>query len=432
MVRDFLRTLFYLLPESLQERILRAQLIKRILRVVLLRRLWMRRLKANLLPSKSLKRYLFDDTVYWIDPQKIVYATREFDIHEYKGKVIGGDWDRLEIKFNELDVYSSYEERASKGTSWERLPYYKRVLDEIEKGIPKWGCKNRQDLDKRCQMLDEIFEDIKQSGYKSQVSLGKEKGKNSLLDSEDEITVNIGRDGDLLFNGGRHRLTFAKIAGIKKIPVKITVRHIEWEAFKKEIEMYAQRHNGKVYAPLTHVDLQTIPTHYTDERFEMIRSNVGKGNSTLLDIGAHWSYFCHKFEEEGFHCFAVENDEENLYFLRKLRRAENKKFAVIPESIFALSQKEPLKYDIVLALAIFHHFLKEESSFQKLKLLLKSLDVNEMYFEPHLSNEPQMKGAFVNFSPEEFADFIVGNSCLSNHKLIGKCEDGRLIYKLWR
>lgn len=378
------------------------------------------------------KRYLSDHKVYWIDPHEIVYATpgKAFDIFEYKGRVIGGNWDRLIHRFDELSIYISYKERLSKGTSWKELPYYQDILDLIAMRIPVWGCKSREDLDRRCLLLDKLFEDIKQNGYKTQAVLQKEK--HTILDLEDEITVNIGRHGDLLFCNGRHRLTIAKIAGMKEIPVKITVRHIEWEAFKREIERYAQRNNGKVYAPLTHMDLQSIPTHYTNRRFEIIRSNIGQGYMTLLDIGAHWGYFCHKFEEEGFQCFALEVDVENIYFLRKLRRAKNKKFTVIPESVFGLSQKGPLKHDVVLALAIFHHFLKAESTFQELKRLLETLDVNEMYFEPHLYDDPQMRGAFLNFPPEEFVGFILSNSCFNNYKLLGKCEDGRPLYKLWR
>jgi len=356
----------------------------------------------------------------------------EVDVYKCRGRVDGGDWDSLERKFNELDFYRSYEERALNGTSWEQLPYYQRVLSQIEDGDEKWGCKSKQDLDGRCRRLDRIFNDIKQNGYKSRTLLMKELGKDSLLDGEDEIAVNIGRHGDLIFNNGRHRLTFAKLAGVEKVPVTITIRHSEWEEFVKEVEAYIQKNNGRVYAPLTHIGLQTITVHHSHERFEMIRRSVGEGNSTLLDIGARWGYFCHRFEEHGFHCTAVEIDPENLYFLKKLRRADNKEFEVIPESIFTLRNMEPLKYDVVLALDVFHHFLQEEASFKELKQLLGSLDMNELYFEPHLYDEPQMDGTFVNFSPEEFVDFILENSCLDSYELIGKSEEGMPIYKLWR
>jgi 2-polyprenyl-3-methyl-5-hydroxy-6-metoxy-1,4-benzoquinol methylase len=356
----------------------------------------------------------------------------EFNVYEYQGRVLDGDWDGLTRKFSELDFYRSYEERAFKGTAWELLPYYRRVLAQIESGIHKWGCRNKQELDKRCAMLDRIFNDMKQNGYKSREMLRKEHGKNSLFDETDEITVNIGRHGDLIFNNGRHRLTFAKILGIEKVPVTITVRHSLWEVFKKEIEMHTRNHYDRVYAPLTHIDLQKFSVHYSPKRFEMIKSNIGEKNNTLLDIGASWGYFCHKFEENGFQCTAVENSLESIYFLNKLKRAENRVFKVIPESIFAFSKRGPIKYDIVLALAIFHHFLKESAPFEEFKGLLNNLDMNEMYFEPHVYTEAQMASAFVNFTNEEFVNFILENSCLKNSKLIGHCEEGRVIYKLWR
>jgi hypothetical protein len=151
-----------------------------------------------------------------------------------------------------------------------------------------------------------------------------------------------------------------------------------------------------------------------------------------LDIGTHWGYFCHRFEEEGYKCFAVEQDGEHLYFMRKLRRAENREFAIISESILSFGEKTLLQYDVVLALAIFHHFLKEGRSFEKLKMLLGNLNANEMFFEPHLPSDPQMAGAFVNFAPEQFVQFILENSRLTEYKLIGRCEGGRPLYKLWR
>lgn len=433
MQRKWLITLFKLLPEGLQEKILRVGICKGIVRVVVHRRFWIRRKNSRLQTPESNKRYLREDMVYWVDPKKIVYATNKgFNIYEYTGTVIGGSWDKLERKFNEIDFYISYERRAIEGRDWEELPYYRRVLSQIDAGTPMWECHSKKELDKRCKRLDKIFKSIKRNGYRSQLYLGKGQGKDRLLDVRNEVTVNIGRYGDLLFNNGRHRLTFAKLCGIENIPIEITVRHIEWAAFKKEIELYAEKHNGRVYAPLTHIDLRSIPSHYSDERFEIIKSNMGKRSSTLLDIGAHWGYFCHKFEEEGFHCTAVEYGKESLYFLRKLKRAENSMFTVASTSVFNLVRGDRLKYDVVLALAVFHHFLKEESAFGKLKLLLNALHVNEMYFEPNLQSEPQMRGAFMNFSPEEFVDFILNNSCLNEQKLIGKCEDGRPIYRLWK
>jgi hypothetical protein len=41
-------------------------------------------------------------------------------------KVVGGDWDRLEIEFDECDFFRSCKEIVSAGTEWEQL--HQRLL----------------------------------------------------------------------------------------------------------------------------------------------------------------------------------------------------------------------------------------------------------------------------------------------------------------
>lgn len=204
--------------------------------------------------------------------------------------------------------------------------------------------------------------------------------------------------------------------------------------FKNQIYDYAQRkksRNGKIYAPITHVDLHSVPSLYGHKRLDLIKENLtGPYNGTVLDIGSHWGYFSHKLEDLGFDCFAVENDPENLYFLKKLQKAEDRNFAVFDKSIFSLDTSTK-KYDIVLALAVFHHFTKEEKTYEQLVRFLRNLQMREMYFKPPDPEEPQMQSAFRNYSCEEFVQFIIKNSCLNNYKPVGTAEDGRKLYKLW-
>ncbi len=91
------------------------------------------------MPAISTGDYVSDDTLYQVGPQRIVYSTNipvylesggaprsmrdkvTFDIWEYKGNVVGGDWDRLEIEFDECDFFRSCTEIVSAGTEWEQL-----------------------------------------------------------------------------------------------------------------------------------------------------------------------------------------------------------------------------------------------------------------------------------------------------------------------
>ena len=410
--------------------------LKKILKKVLPKHIiqWLNRRKENVqyrswrilwsiqeqtMPQKYCHDPYETNKYYWVNPKKIRYRTsKEFHYFRDHNRVVGGIWDIPLLFFEDNDFLQAYSQRAKKGEQWSDTQYYRLYLAEILAGKVKWGCRNKEEWDKRCAMLDSIYQEIKSNGYHPQKI-------------EDYISVNIGRDGQLIFNNGRHRLTFCKLLEVSEIPVRITVRHAKWVMFKNQILEYTKSRGGKVYAPLTHIDLQSIPSVYGHKRYELIQKNISAiHKGTVLDIGSHWGFFCHKFEESGFDCLAVENDPKNLYFLEKLKRAEERNFSVFNKSIFSLDLDNE-KYDIVLALAVFHHFTKEENTYNQLIHFLKNLHVGEMYFEPPDPEEPQMQNAFRNLNSREFVKFIIKNSCLSYFKQIGFAEDGRELYKIW-
>lgn len=90
----------------------------------------------------------------------------------------------------------------------------------------------------------------------------------------------------------------------------------------------------------------------------------------------------------------------------------------------------PKKYDVIIALSIFHHFIKEEKIFKKFIEFLKTLKGKELFFEPHNPDEPQMREAYMNFDNDEFAEFIIQNSSFATIERIGFSEYGRPIYKI--
>ncbi len=372
------------------------------------------------------------DKTYWLNPQVIRYSSlREFDIYKYKGKTIGGNWDRLEKKFEQLDIYVALKEVLINRKKWDETVFYRRILNRIKKNEFLWGCKNKSELDQRCKSLELLYQKIKDEGYKSQCELMLRHNYDPLR-IEDEITVSIGRLGDLLFSNCAHRLSIAKLLSIRKIPIKIAVRHPQWLDFRKKVLLHAKHHGGKIYQPITYLDLcDVLSFHKSEDRFKLIKDSLSVRRGKLLDIGANWGYFCHKFEEEKFDCYAVENNRENLYFLKKLKRAENRNFKIIRKSILEWDGVKNLYFDVVLALNIFHHFLKKKDLHHKFINFLQKLRLKEMFFEAHLPNEPQMERAYKNYSDEEFIKFIIQNSNLRNAQFIGEAKDGRKIYKLY-
>ena len=113
-----------------------------------------------------------------------------------------------------------------------------------------------------------------------------------------------------------------------------------------------------------------------------------------------------------------------------MRKAQNRRFEIIKASI--LDYKTGTHFSVVLALNIFHHFLKQKETYHKLIEFLRSLKTDIIFFEPHLTNEQQMRGAYKNYNDSEFVEFILEHSMLKDSKFIGKDEDGRSVYMLHR
>ena len=82
--------------------------------------------------------------------------------------------------------------------------------------------------------MDEVFEDIKESGYKTQKELiiedGYDRGYRSCM--ANEISIDVARDGELLYVDGQHRLAIAKILDLDSIPVVFHVRHKCWMEYR--------------------------------------------------------------------------------------------------------------------------------------------------------------------------------------------------------
>jgi len=378
--------------------------------------------------GKSQKESRFPglDKIYFNPSRVKDYIIRDYDKWKDRGKILDGDWDQNRGLFEEIDVFLAFQSRFFGNKSWQETPFYQRVLNQLSSGEVKWGCRTQEDFDKRCEALDQLFHNIKENGYQSQEDLPDRK--DTPLQLYDEVSVCIDRDGQLIFEDGRHRLSIAKLLKLEEIPFQVSVIHKDWHDFRTDIIAYANRNDGYVYAPLLHPHLENIPSVHSHQRFEIFKPHLSEKRGKLLDIGAHWGYFCHQFENEGFECYAGEMDEAHLYFMKKLRKAENKQFNIIDKSIF--DYHDHTDFDIVLALNIFHHFLKNETDFNHLLNLLDRLDMNMMFFEPHLASEPQMKDAYANYKPDEFAAFIIENSCLNHIEMIGEAEDSRRIYKL--
>lgn len=415
--------------------------------------IWKSKLKL-----KSLWLSINLEKIYWVSPRKICYALgqNKFPVskNKYKGKMSneeGGLTGNI-VKFEEKDIYQSFYYHFIEGKEWEETDFYKRVINEIKDGKCKWGCSSVSEYNRRCKNLDRLYYDIKKNGIKIQKMLWETTllKENRIKEIENEIRVLIGPEGELIhYYTGQHRLAMVKILNLDRVPIQILFRHKKWMEFRKELFTHIRREmNGKAYQPLLHPDLNDVPSLWDDKRFEIIKQNLTIKSGTLIDIGAHWGYFCHKFEEIGFHCTAMEDSPKNLYFLRKLKRADNANFKIINKSVFDYKDherdKNELNFDIALALNIFNQSMEIEKKdlYFKFVKLFRKLKAKEMYLQlpEELGGMQQVQAKDKhrninrdrsrNYSSQEIIDFIMENSNFINVERIG--EDRNCgIYKLY-
>jgi glycosyltransferase involved in cell wall biosynthesis len=138
-----------------------------------------------------------------------------------QGVVLGGDWDRYSEKLKISSTTIAFWQRFKNNRRWKDTAYYDCFLKSIyvsRKKVVK-GAKNWDEFRQRWLVdKEKLYWDIKNNGYKRQVQI---KGGRV----ENEVEVGVSRQGEVLLIDGIHRLSIAKMLGIKEIPVIVKVWH---------------------------------------------------------------------------------------------------------------------------------------------------------------------------------------------------------------
>jgi len=162
----------------------------------------------------------------------------------------GGDWDinerdeqlyydnDFEQVFDELTVidlenyvfYRSVREHVRNDVPWEETEFYQWITDNL--GLVPY-YENEELIQRRLKGLDELCASIREDGYRTQRELQNDgsapfSARTDPCPEYHEVIINIGRDGQFLFEEGRHRFCVAKALGLE-IPVRIFVRHKQWQ-----------------------------------------------------------------------------------------------------------------------------------------------------------------------------------------------------------
>lgn len=353
-----------------------------------------------------------------IQPARVQFARTGEKAAAKDGTLLNGDWDLERQPLDELPAALAFQQRFVHLLPWEQTGYAWEALERTAEGqrlLRDYG--SREAWQGHLNEIDSLYQEMQAAGSRA----------------AGEADVLIGRNGEIIAGGdiaggGAERILLARLLQIPEMRTRVTARHPGWMKFRKEIWSYARDVGGKIYHPITHPDLCDIPSSHTDLRWQFIEPNIPLQSGLLLDIGANFGFFDHKLEDKGFHCTAVELRPRNIYFLERLKTAEGRQFEIFKGSIFDFHSDA--EFDIVLALNIFHHFLRVQDRYEQLAEFLQRTHMRYMFLETHNPNEPHMLDTYRNYGPDEYVKFVLANSCLEQSKFLHETEGGRQLYLL--
>ena len=178
--------------------------------------------------------------ILYVDPSDIIFKT--LDRFRHRGWVVSGDWDRQLSRIDDSVVYLCLRRRFIDGESWKESGYVDYAKKQIQSNAIAWGLSSEEQIKDRCVHLDNLWKSISNGGYKTQQELIKENFEDVFSKNVDEIHprlneigIDIGRDGKLLWNRvGYHRLILAKLIDVDQIPVLVYRRHREWQDVRED------------------------------------------------------------------------------------------------------------------------------------------------------------------------------------------------------
>jgi hypothetical protein len=351
------------------------------------------------------------------------YTGDKIDKTVQMGRIVSGDWDREIAEFESLDVWIAFHEHFAAGKPWSETAFYRRMLKLIESGVSRWDCHTRADLDNRYRQVDKLYKVIEAGGYRSQVQLPVTE--RVYLESVDEITVSISRDGEFLFEDGRHRFSIAKILSLPALPVQVVWRHRDWFAFRESIRRYIEN-NGPLDTPLPHPDLADL-SRVDAAVMAPVINDLKSIRGPVLDLGAQLGGNSHLFEETGFQCTAADLSAEALRIAKKLKSIENRNFAIVTDPFSCPLPCE--SYESVLALDAFRRYNNSQAERDRFVALLNKTNLNILYLYAPQSREQDVAENILSTS--DFFQFIVANTPLNNTHILTDSAD-KILYKLHR
>jgi hypothetical protein len=156
----------------------------------------------------------------WIDPGRVRYALGGVPVRS--AQVIG-EWPPAKLVPFEEHVHVGFAlAHWRDGVRWEDTGAYDYMLKQISIRGRQDGCFDLDDVVRRYERLDDLYDTVGREGRLRTRSDLDPKARNE----DGGILVHIGPGGEpAIGDSGKHRLTIAKLHGLKTVPARIGYVH---------------------------------------------------------------------------------------------------------------------------------------------------------------------------------------------------------------
>lgn len=176
--------------------------------------------------------------IRYVDPASIERSILEYaPRHPQYGRVVAGSWDQRYNEVEDLPVYRAIESHFVEGVPWDDTGLLDCFIDQLDRFGNAWGYTTSAGFAARCAELERLYESLRARGYRRQDELEGEDWPRSPVPRFDEINVDIGHDGTVIWRAyGQHRLAMAKVLGIDEVPVIVQRRHRSWQHVRDTLD----------------------------------------------------------------------------------------------------------------------------------------------------------------------------------------------------
>jgi hypothetical protein len=294
--------------------------------------------------------------ILYVWPEEIVSKSQ---IDRHTEIDLNDDFDKLDWLVKDTATYKAFVDRLN-GIPWEETDLY------------KIGVEKKRYWLTRLPYWDKMLNDIVENGYTH---------RPIRIEFDNHITILIGRDGDLIFHNGIHRLSAILLSKVhKKIPVRVALRHAQWEEFRNQVlEFQANNPRKQLYCQVPHPDLEHLKHWWGNDRADWVSVKSLYQGGALVDVGANWGTISSVLAGKGFNVTAIENHPTPLKFLEKISKFPRSHFKVLKGDFTGMK----ITTDTLLMINIAHHFIVDKRKHEKFVQFLNNLNVKEIFYQAH-------------------------------------------------